>query len=482
MFEFCHSDPVENERAGKRCSFFLHVRRTAVQNRLVYLHTVITMARYISHFPGPPADESDEQQDVVGLLYACVLLRNSPKQMQLGRYLGLDALASGLFGMRVGGSDGFEIPRISSPPEQITISYTKWALEMPEQSFYDIFRMLKPTFKSLCKWLRKNTPLRSSRRVCLEQKVLVFLYTCAFNEPQSNTSTRFHLAQSTVSVIMQDLLKAMALLHTQFVRQPDETYVSKRVELDPKFNQFNGAIGAVDGTHILAFIPIDNQQRFWLRKNAVSQNVFAAVTFDSLFTYVLAGVEGSFHDSRVLDKAISRSFRPPTNRFYLADAGFPSRTGIMPPFAGTYHLRDFELRDREPQNEKEYFNLRPAQLRNVVERVFGQLKRKWSILKGKAPEYSLFDQVQLVYGLTALHNFIKLSGRSLDAARATDLRETPLPQLETLLIAADRADEVVPSMTMVELRKSVTGWLWEAREEYLGLGNVQIGVDDVDEG
>jgi hypothetical protein len=48
------------------------------------------------------------------------------------------------------------------------------------------------------------------------------------------------------------------------------------------------------------------QDRFRGRKSFTSQNVLAAVDFDLRFVYVLAGWEGSAHDSFVLQDALSR--------------------------------------------------------------------------------------------------------------------------------------------------------------------------------
>ena len=42
------------------------------------------------------------------------------------------------------------------------------------------------------------------------------------------------------------------------------------------------------------------------RKNAPTQNVLAAVSFDLKFTYVLAGWEGSAHDATILADALQR--------------------------------------------------------------------------------------------------------------------------------------------------------------------------------
>jgi len=48
------------------------------------------------------------------------------------------------------------------------------------------------------------------------------------------------------------------------------------------------------------------QGRFRGRKSIPTQNVLAAVDFDLQFIYVLAGWEGSTHDSYVLEDALRR--------------------------------------------------------------------------------------------------------------------------------------------------------------------------------
>lgn len=59
-----------------------------------------------------------------------------------------------------------------------------------------------------------------------------------------------------------------------------------------------------------SFVLIEDQDRCTNRKGTLSQNVLAAISFDDLkFTYVLGDWEGSAHDSRVLNDALSRGFR-----------------------------------------------------------------------------------------------------------------------------------------------------------------------------
>ena len=60
-----------------------------------------------------------------------------------------------------------------------------------------------------------------------------------------------------------------------------------------------------------------------------------------------------------------------------------------------------------PQNPKELFNLRHAELRNVVERIIGIFKKRFKIIR-EANFYPIDVQAKLVTALCALHNFIRI--------------------------------------------------------------------------
>jgi hypothetical protein len=59
-----------------------------------------------------------------------------------------------------------------------------------------------------------------------------------------------------------------------------------------------------------------------------------------------------------------------------------------------------------PRNAKELFNHCHSALRNVIEHIFGVLKRQWGILR-HAPEYDMDIQARIPVVLCALHNFIQ---------------------------------------------------------------------------
>jgi hypothetical protein len=63
------------------------------------------------------------------------------------------------------------------------------------------------------------------------------------------------------------------------------------------------------------------------------------------------------------------------------------------------------LCDASPWNQEELFNLCHAQARNVVERIFGVIKKRWDILT-RAPHFDMAIQARIPAGLAALHNFI----------------------------------------------------------------------------
>ncbi|KAM0913261.1 hypothetical protein ACQ4PT_012277 [Festuca glaucescens] len=151
--------------------------------------------------------------------------------------------------------------------------------------------------------------------------------------------------------------------------------------------------------------------KFRGRKSYPSQNVLAVVDFDLRFTYVLAGWEGSTHDSLVLKDALTRpaGLKIPEGKFFLADAGYAARPGILPPYRGMrYHLNEF-VGSRDPTTPQELFNHRHSSFRTTVERAFAALKSRFKILTQR-PFIPLKSQIKVVVACCALHNWILENG------------------------------------------------------------------------
>ena len=164
----------------------------------------------------------------------------------------------------------------------------------------------------------------------------------------------------------------------------------------------------MDGTHIPISISRKDQGPWRNRKGFVSQNVLSACDHYMNFVYIYAGMEGSFHDSRVLREAMRKdNFKPPANCYFLADAGYsPNLDLVLVPYSGvTYHISRGQSR-RQARNAQELDNANHASKRSVVERVFGVFKRRFRILREAREGFSVSTQINLVFALAAAHNFI----------------------------------------------------------------------------
>ncbi|KAI7939679.1 hypothetical protein MJO29_014415 [Puccinia striiformis f. sp. tritici] len=202
------------------------------------------------------------------------------------------------------------------------------------------------------------------------------------------------------------VLDALVGLYPKYVNQTPKEELHERLQ-DPKYNAFKKCIGALDGVFIPMTLPTDKQPSYRNRKGVIAQNVLAVDNFDMEFLYVLAGWEGSAHDSRVIADAFTKHLSIPDGRYYLADAGYALQKGLITPFRGVqYHLKEQATCSLKPGNPKELFNLRHTSLRNVVERIFGCLKSKFKILTSPT-EHNMDSQVQLVYALVVLWNFLR---------------------------------------------------------------------------
>ncbi|KAK5793948.1 hypothetical protein PVK06_035129 [Gossypium arboreum] len=164
---------------------------------------------------------------------------------------------------------------------------------------------------------------------------------------------RYYRSTETIHRYFRVVLRAILKLYKLVIRLPDESTPSEIRNNARFYPYFKDCIGALDGTHVRASVPLSIQERFCNRKGGTTQNVLAAITFDLKFSYVLASWEGSAHDSRILSDALSRprGLRILEGKYYLADAGYGIQNGYITPYRGVrYHLKEFS--DQGPENAK----------------------------------------------------------------------------------------------------------------------------------
>ncbi|XP_030925049.1 uncharacterized protein LOC115952109 [Quercus lobata] len=212
----------------------------------------------------------------------------------------------------------------------------------------------------------------------ITEQVLMFLHTIGHNVRFRVVDARFHRSTKTTHRYFKIVLKAILQLYRHVVRLPDNSTPPKIRNSRRFYPYFKDCVGVIDGTHVRASVPIEIQGRFRGQKGGTAQNVLVAITFDLRFTYMLAGWEGSAHDSRILNYALSRP------------------RGLKIPKEFSDHL---------PENAKELFNLRHSSLRTTIERGFGVIKKGFRVLDAK-PFWSFNTQADVVLACGVIHNHI----------------------------------------------------------------------------
>ncbi|XP_060961641.1 protein ALP1-like [Cannabis sativa] len=288
--------------------------------------------------------------------------------------------------------------------------YVMEVLHGHESRCYDLFRMDKDVFILFCGVLKEKNLLRNSRYLSVEEQVSMFLFVVGHNERHRVVAERFQHSTSTISEYFRKVLRAVCRLSKELITPPSFDVVPPEIRFNPKYYPFlKNCVGAIDGTHISAHVPIDEQIPYRGRKVDTTQNVMCICSFDMKFTYVVAGWEGSANDARILSECATNPDyefpAPPNGKYYLVDSGYTNMPGFLSPYRGErYHLNQYA--DRNPLGKRELFNYRHSSLRNVIERCFGVLKARFPILK-QMPSYDLKIQKYIVIACCGIPNFIR---------------------------------------------------------------------------
>ncbi|KAL3507240.1 hypothetical protein ACH5RR_032622 [Cinchona calisaya] len=202
--------------------------------------------------------------------------------------------------------------------------------------------------------------LRDTRNMTLEEIVAMFVYALAHHKKNRTVAHKFLRSGETVSRHFNQCLLAVLKLHHMLLKTP--VPISDDCT-DDRWKYFKNCLGALDGTLISVTPPAEHKSRYRTRKSNLATNVLGVCAPDMQFIYVLPGWEGSAHDGRVLRDAISR----PNGLKVPQDAGYCNSQGFLAPYRGQrYHLN--QIQGRRPESAEEYFNMKHAKARNVIER------------------------------------------------------------------------------------------------------------------
>ncbi|KAK9932656.1 hypothetical protein M0R45_019881 [Rubus argutus] len=223
-------------------------------------------------------------------------------------------------------------------------------------------RVSKSAFKKLCKILHDNGRLARTRNVSIEESVAIFLNILAHNHKIRSIGFDYYRSKETISRQFNRVLQAMLRISKNYLKY--QSPIMSGSDKD-KWKRFENCLGALDGTHIHVTVSADE-------KTKISNN----------------------------------PFQVPSEKYYLVDAGYSNGPGFLAPYRGTrYHLNEWT--GNRPRNYKELFNLRHSSARNVIERAFGLLKKRWSILRTSS-FFNIKTQIRIINACCTLHNFIRI--------------------------------------------------------------------------
>ncbi|KAG6514630.1 hypothetical protein ZIOFF_024999 [Zingiber officinale] len=267
-------------------------------------------------------------------------------------------------------------------------------------------RMNQNTFARLCYLLTHVGGLVESRYVCIEEKVAMFLSILAHHKKNRVAGHDYIRSGHTISTHFHEVLRSILLLHPILLVKPSP--VDHSCTNEP-WKWFKGCLGALDGTYVNVHVPSLEKGKYITRKGTIAVNVLGVCDKDMNFVYALIGWEGSAADARVLRDALTRddTLKVPRGHYYLCDNGYANVEGFLTPYRRVrYHRDAWGNRAVGPQNYKELFNWRHSQARNVIERAFGLLKKRWAILRSPS-FYPLKTQNRIILACMLLHNFIR---------------------------------------------------------------------------
>lgn len=211
---------------------------------------------------------------------------------------------------------------------------------------------------------------------------------------------------STLHAWIDNGLKILDSIHAHLVQWPTRAECSLIAGQFTNWARIHGAIGAVDCSHI-AVLPYEHERiDYTNRKSFYSVHLLAIVDASGRFRYVDVGCSGSMADTTILrtsvlaqqqeHQIITRKHPPiPLGYFLLADAGFT----LVP-----WVVMNYTEAECKRTRGCSAFNAEISKARVIVERAFGQCKRRYKRIGGRTSHDRVPRVCQMVRAVTALHN------------------------------------------------------------------------------
>lgn len=245
-------------------------------------------------------------------------------------------------------------------------------------------------------FLEENAETRGAA-LPARKKIEIFLRYISDPGFQSGVAVDVGVDRSTVCKTFAFVLDSIVNKSQDWIKFPSKVEDMDQAKADwaSRF-RIPTVIGAIDCTHVLIQKPSAFGDEYVNRKGKASINVQMTCDANEKITSVDAQWPGSVHDSRIWRLS---GVQEVVRRFdgdvcLLGDSGYGITPWLLTPYS--------EVRNAQERQ----FNLIHAQERVIIERVFGQIKRRFPILSSQV-RIALEKIPKLIIACVVLHNISK---------------------------------------------------------------------------
>lgn len=281
-----------------------------------------------------------------------------------------------------------------------------------DNQFIERFRLSKETALELGDFLTNlhERPTQRNHSLPVAIQLCVTLRFYATGSFQLAIGDLAGVAQPTASVIIKSISRSICDLRRDFIKFPVD---EEKRQLSIRFQniaRIPHIIGAIDCTHIRILRPREFAGNYINRKGYYSLNIQAVCDTNCSFLNIVARWPGATHDSRIFSNSTlhTKLDNGDLQGILLGDNGYPSLPFLLTPI-------------RRPLNEaEENYNRHQIRARNVIERAFGLLKRRFACLGPDSRlRLRLETTMSVIVACAVLHN--------LCISRNINLPEMELP-------------------------------------------------------
>ncbi|XP_071580476.1 putative nuclease HARBI1 [Temnothorax nylanderi] len=303
------------------------------------------------------------------------------------------------------------VQRIERRVQRQICRATEDPFDLTNNEFKELYRLTPDLIFDLVDVLEPRLQRTRITGLSVEKQVLSavrFYATGCFQRPVGE-QWGISMSQTSISRTVHKVTDAINdLIFRQWIQFPITPGARQlaRMQFQNAHQPFEGAIGAIDCTHVAILAPKEHEEAYINHHGYHSLNVQMICDPNLKILNVNARYPGARHDAyiwsasaarRVMERAYNRGER---RTYLIGDSGYPLEPWLLTPLP------------REPEGTPRFaYNEALCSARNCVERLFGVLKSTWRCLsRHRVLQYEPGFAGRIVNACAVLHNIRNAHG------------------------------------------------------------------------